>query len=152
MNNRNQAGITMIEIVMVMAVIATLAAIAYPSYSEYQRKSRRVDCQSVLFQFANAMERFYTENNSYVGAAAGGATTGAPAIFPTSCPIDPLKDGKTYYTLTISSATDASYTLLATATGTQFNDKCGNLSLNQDKVKGVTGSGVSIKECWLVDN
>lgn len=137
----------MLEVVIVMAVIAILAGIAYPNYTEYVLKSRRMDCESVLFQLANAMERHYVGNNHYREAATGGADNGSPAIFPTSCPLDPLPGGETYYTLTIGNAGNVTYTLTATATGTQVKDKCGNLTLDQDKAKGRSGS-LSVETCW----
>jgi len=130
----------------VVAIIAILAAIAYPSYQEQIRQSRRADCTGALMSFANAMERHFTENGRYTGAAAGGADTGAPAIFATQCPVD---GGTATYNLTIAAATPT-YTLNAAPTGPQAGDRCGTLTLNQVGQKGITGAdaGVTWQDCW----
>ena len=78
---------------------------------------------------------------------AGGSNTGAPAIFPTACPVD----GNTpAYNLTISAATASTYTLQAAPTGGQAGDECGNLTLTNTGVKSVSSaaSGVTWDECW----
>lgn len=118
-------GFSLIELMIVVAIIGIIAAIAFPSYQGAVANSRRSDAQSALTAFSNAMERHYTENNnSYLGAAAGGANTGAPAVFPTEAPLD---GGTKFYDLTISAATRNSYTLQAAPKGGQAGD--GNLQL-----------------------
>lgn len=120
-------GFTLIELMIVVAIIGILAAIAFPSYQNYVTKTRRADAQAALTGFATAMERYYTDNrNTYLGAAHGGADTGAPAsaLFPSEAPLD----GATkYYKLTIDDATRNSYRLQATPKGAQDGD--GNLQL-----------------------
>ncbi len=144
--NRQQ-GITLIELMIVVAIVALIAAFAYPSYVEQLRKTRRADCSGALVSLASAMERFQTMNNSYLGAAAGGANTGAPAIFPTSCPVD---GGTATYNLTIAAATAATYRLEAAPTGPQAGDKCGTFTLTSRGVKGVSDakSGITWQDCW----
>ena len=110
---RTSRGITLIELMIVVAIIAIIAAVAYPSYLEQVRKSRRSDCSGALASLGSAMERHFTVNSSYLGAAAGGANTGAPAIFATSCPVD---GGEATYNLTIQAATATTYTLQAAPT------------------------------------
>lgn len=120
-------GFTLIELMIVVAIIGILAAIAFPSYQNYVTKTRRADAQTALTGFATAMERYYTDNrNTYLGAADGGADTGAPAsaLFPSEAPLD----GATkFYDLTIASATRNSYTLQASPKNAQAGD--GNLQL-----------------------
>jgi type IV pilus assembly protein PilE len=99
---KTQQGFTLIELMIVVAIIGILAAIAYPSYQSHITKTRRSDAMSALSGLSAAMERHYTENLTYEGAAVGGNDTGAPAIFPTQSPID----GNTaFYDLTIESVT-----------------------------------------------
>ena len=123
---RKARGITLIELMIAVAIVAIIAAVAYPSYLEQVRKTRRSDCSGALASLGSAMERHFTVNSTYLGAAAGGANTGAPAIFATSCPVD---GGVATYNLTIQAATATTYTLQAAPTGPQSGDKCGNFTL-----------------------
>lgn len=144
---RSQLGVNLIELMIVIAIIGIIAAFAYPSYMEQIRSTKRGDCSGALLGLANAMERHYSVNGSYLGAANGGNDTGAPAIFPASCPLD----GNTAnYNLTIQAATTSTYALRATPTGGQTVDKCGTLTLGNTGVKGVVSarSGVTWQKCW----
>ena len=135
------------ELMIVVAIIAIIAAVGYPSYVESVRKTKRADCAGALVNLANAMERHYSITGSYLGAAAAGANTGAPAVFGTACPID---GGDATYNLTISAATVSTYRLQAAPTGAQTDDKCGTLTLTNTGVKGVSGaaSGYDWQTCW----
>lgn len=149
-----QLGFTFIELVVAMAIVGVLATIAIPSYIDSVSKSRRNDAKGALLGFANAMERHYTENNSYCDAgglggsnSCGGPTfdNGAPGIFSAKSPID---GSATHYNLTIvsGSITDTTYTLAATPTGAQANDKCGTLTLTHTGVRN--SSQLTPAECW----
>ena len=147
MNKSN--GFTLIELMIVVAILGIIAAVAYPSYQEQVNKSRRGDCTGALVGLANAMERFYSVNSTYLGAADAGANTGAPAgtLFSATCPVD---GGTPVYNLTIAAATASTYTLRATPTGAQTGDRCGIFTLTNTGVKTVTGaaSGVDWEACW----
>ena len=145
---KKTAGFTLIEVLIVVSIVAILAAIAIPAYQDSITKGRRTDAASALQGLAQAMERFYTERGTYVGAA---GTGGVPSIFPSKSPID---GSATYYTLTISAAAANSYTLTATATGAQAGN--GNLTLsstgartwdrnNDGAISTTTGSS---ENCW----
>jgi type IV pilus assembly protein PilE len=146
---KTQRAFTLIELMITVAIIGILASIAYPSYTDSVQKSRRSDAMGALLGFANAMERRFTETNSYAGAAGTTATpadTGAPRIYPTQSPID---GGTKYYNLTINPATATTYTLNAAPINAQSNDKCGTLTLKQTGAKGITGgTGVTATDCW----
>ena len=144
------AGFSLMEIMIALTIIGILAAIALPSYQESVRKGRRADAQSNLVAFANAMERHYTNNAAYTGAAGTDGTpanTGAPRIFATESPID---GGAKFYNLRISAATATTYTLQAVPKGGQADDKCGTLVLSQTGAKTVADadSGVTAGDCW----
>jgi type IV pilus assembly protein PilE len=98
-----------------------------------------------LLGLANAMERHFTETNSYCNAAVttvGTCTnaTGSPTIYSATSPVN---GGTPYYNLTINTATDSTYTLNAAPTGAQTNDTCGTLTLTHTGVKSAITSG-----CW----
>jgi type IV pilus assembly protein PilE len=140
-------GFTLIELMIGVAIIALIAAFAYPSYQEQVRKTRRADCSGALTALSQAMERHYTINNSYLGAAAAGADTGAPAVYPTACPVD---GGTATYNLTIAAATASTYRVEAAPVGSQAGDKCGTFTLTNTGVKNVSGAdgGITWQECW----
>jgi type IV pilus assembly protein PilE len=134
-----QRGFTLIEVMIVAVIVAVLAAIALPSYQESVRKSRRADAKSALMAASQAMEKYYTERQTYVGATLGAAATD---VYKATSP-----DG--YYTLSFSATPTASaYTIEAARTGAQTNDKCGTFSINQAGVKAVSGGSLTAADCW----
>jgi len=112
-------GFTLIELLITIAIIGILTAIAYPSYQDYIKKSRRADAQGALQGLAQAMERYYTTEGTYTGAASGGADTGAPSIYSTTSPVD---EKTPYYNLKIASAAASSYIIGAEPTAAQQDD------------------------------
>jgi type IV pilus assembly protein PilE len=145
---KSQKGFTLIELMIVVAIIGILTSIAYPSYIESVAKSRRADAKGALLGFANAMERHFTETNSYCNAAvtdsgACVAATGIPTVFSATSPVG---GGAANYNLTISAATATTYTLSAARTGSQASDKCGTLTLTHTGQRGV--SLLTVADCW----
>jgi len=135
---RLSAGFTLIELMITVAIVGILVSIAYPSYQDSIMKSRRVDAQGALMGFANAMERYYTVNNTYPSAG----TTG---IYAATSPVD---GGTAYYNLSISASTSSAYQIQAAPTGAQATDKCGTLTLDQTGVRGFNGTGMTHLDCW----
>ena len=140
-----QKAFTLIELMITVAIVGILASIAYPSYQDSVMKSRRADVKGVLLGLANAMERHFTETNSYEGAAGTTATpadTGTPRIYtiPT--------ETASFYTVTLIDPTNtSSYTLSAVPTGAQTSDICGTLTLFHTGEK-TNSAGLSQAECW----
>lgn len=141
-----QKGITLIELMIVVAIVGLLSAIAYPAYDGYVKRSKRVVAEGDLYAFRNAMQRFFSENNTYVGSnGAAIGTDAAPisALFPSQSPID---GGSAAYNLTVTVDTASSFTLTATAVGAQDDDECGDLTLSSTNVR--TASGGAVEDCW----
>ncbi len=127
-----QRGFTLIELMIVVAIIAILAAIAYPAYTQHMVKARRSAGASCLLEQAQFMERYYTTNMSYTGAALPG----------TPC----TNELATHYSFAISAGpTATTYTVSATPQGAQASNDttCGTLSVNQAGAKTPTTAG-----CW----
>ena len=137
---QTQPGFTLIELMITVAIVGILASIALPSYQESVRKSRRADVKGVVLGLANAMERRFTEKNSYLGAAVGPADTGTPIY---AIPAEAAQ----FYKVTISEADKFSYTLSAEPIGAQINDICGTLTLKQTGKKD-NSAGLAHSECW----
>jgi type IV pilus assembly protein PilE len=144
---KSQKAFTIMELMIVVVIISILSMLVYPSYQASIVKARRADAKGALLSFANAMERYFTENNnSYCGAGtttAGGCVnaTGAPnaAVFVSQSPVG---GGTPYYNLTITpsattvvtSITATTYNLRATPIGTQAGD--GILEIKNTESRG----------------
>ena len=133
MRNR---GFTLIELMIVVAIVGILAAVAYPSYVSQTQKSRRADAKTALITGAQQMERYFTQNNTYVGATAG--ATAADTV--------PATTSNGYYAITLGGLGAAAYTLTATPGAAQASDPCGTLTYNETGTKTVSGSTVAY--CW----
>lgn len=131
-------GFTLIELMLVVTIIGILATIAYPSYDEYVKRSNRSEGQALLNDTSARQERYFSQNSAYITDTTDITKLG-------------LRNGNKSetgkYTLTVSkSANDGGYTLTATQ---NFGDiKCGNLTLNAQGLKGRSGSGKSVSDCW----
>lgn len=124
-------GFTLIELLVAVAIVGILAAIALPNYQEHILRSNRVKAQACMSEHAQFMERYYTTNMTYVGAA--------PVL---GCTTESGLNGR--YTIALNNVAARTYTVTATAIGAQVKDKCGNLSLDQIGTKAASGTGT----CW----
>lgn len=140
-------GMSLIELMIAVAIVGILAAIAYPSYVEHIRKSRRAEAQVALMSLAAALERHYTVKGSYEGAAADGGNSGRPTITAATVPMD---GGTPTYRLHIDAADQFTFTIRATPTGAQRDDRCGSLVLQQNLLRSIEGArpGVRSEDCW----
>ncbi len=147
-------GFTLMELMIVVAIIAILAAIAVPIYQDQVAQARRTDAEGALSSFANAMERYYTENNTYLGAAQGTSSpfTGsahAPVatVFASQAPLD---SATKYYNLVIYTLQPNSYELRATPIGIQAGDGFLDLFSNGQRGwdKNNDGTISSAEQSW----
>lgn len=150
-----QKGITLVELMIVVVIVGILSAIAFPAYDNYVKRSKRVTAEGDLYAFRNSMQRYFAENNTYVGSST--ALPGAPitTLFPSQSPID---GGSAAYNLTIVAADATSFTLRAAAVGAQAKDtKCGDLRINSVGIKciangakcsNVAAQKAAVESCW----
>ncbi len=138
----NAKGFTLIELMIAVVVVAILTSIAYPSYQEQVAKAKRADAASALATGAQALERYYTSNGTYLDADGNLA-----AVYPTKAP----ESGSTHYTIAATGTPTAnSFTLRATRTGTMTDDRCGNLEISSTGASTLNGnaSSTTVADCW----
>lgn len=131
---RYTRGFTLIEVMITVAIVGIIAAIALPSYGAYIRKTRRADAMASLSQAQTNIERCYAANFSY-------------AMPPCAAP--PAASIKGFYTIAaVSTAT--TYTLTATATGSQAADKtCTQMTVDQaNQMTAVDDGSTAQLGCW----
>jgi type IV pilus assembly protein PilA len=73
---QDEKGFTLIELLVVILIIGILAAIALPAFLNQRAKAQDSEAKSAVRTAQTAMETFYTDHQTYVGAdAAPGATS-----------------------------------------------------------------------------
>lgn len=139
------AGFSLIELMIVVAIIGILAAIAFPSYNNYVLRGKRAEARNALMDLAAREERYYSDNNKYIGTLAG-----LKYNDPVGCAsISGTQTETCKYTLANPDlslvANDQGFVIVATPVSP--DPKCGDLSIKQDGTKDKSGSG-TVAECW----
>jgi type IV pilus assembly protein PilE len=107
-------GFTLIELLAGIVVLGILAVISTSVYTTYARKGRRIDGINTILSISLAEERYRSINTSYgTLAQVWGGATASPEGF---------------YTLSITNVSATSYTITATAVGTQASDAANGTS------------------------
>jgi type IV pilus assembly protein PilE len=131
-------GFSLIELLITLVIVAILAAIAYPSYQNHVMRTHRNAAKACLSEYAHFMERYYTSNLTYVGAAPSlGCKDEGDMPLRYTFLADPL------------SLTPTAYTVTATPIGTQLRQDtlCAVLGVNQTGVQSASGTG-GAAACW----
>lgn len=68
MTAREESGFTLIELLVVLVIIGVLLAIAVPSYLGFKKRAEKSAAQSNVRAAVPAMEAFYSDNGTYLGA------------------------------------------------------------------------------------
>ena len=76
---RKQSGFTLIELMITVVVVAILAAIAVPSYRDYILRGKVAEATSTLSTLRLGMEKWFSDNRTYVGYISDPAYTKAIA-------------------------------------------------------------------------
>jgi type IV pilus assembly protein PilE len=139
-------GFTLIELMIAIVIVSILTAVAFPSYQNYVRQSNRAAAKAILYENAQFMEQFYTENSQYDATVGGDgiANTGddVGVVLPI---VQSPRTGVALYNISLQAAGNATFTLQAVPVGTMVGDACGTYTLTNT---GVQGAGGTIAECW----
>lgn len=130
-------GFTLIELLIAIAIVGILTAVAFPSYQNYVRQTNRAVAKTILYENAQFMEQFYTENSRY-DQTVGGAGVVLPII-------QAPRTGVAQYTVSLQAVANVTFTLQAVPVGTMAGDACGTYTLTHT---GVQGAGGAIADCW----
>ncbi len=131
---RRPHGFTLIEMLIVVAIIGILAAVTLPSYRSYVLKGKRSDAIATLTQIQLTQEKWRATNSVYGTLAQLGL---------------PATSSQGLYTISAGNLSATSYTLTATATGTQTADTaCATIALTEN---GPDVSTAAKKTCWGQD-
>ena len=131
----NALGFSLIEMMIVIAVVALLTALAVPWYRDFVVRSNRTEAINELLNIAACQERIYQKLNRYDAnrCGASGTTTNG------------------HYTMSMATQnTNQNFVITATATGSQTNDTCGNLTYSDQGIKNVsvTATATQVATCW----
>ena len=130
-------GFTLIEMLITLVIIGVLTVVAYSSYVTWIVKANRADAMSTLAQDQTILERCYAQTFTYNGACA-------------SLPAFPQNSTQSFYTITLTNLSATTYTLTATAKGSQVRDTtCQTMSVDQTNQKtAANNAGVAQTACW----
>jgi type IV pilus assembly protein PilA len=77
---QDEKGFTLIELLVVILIIGILAAIALPAFLNQRQKAQDSEAKSSVRTAQTAMETFYTDNQTYVGADVAKIQSIEPAL------------------------------------------------------------------------
>ena len=79
---QDEKGFTLIELLVVILIIGILAAIALPAFLGQRSRAQDTEAKSAVRQAQTAMETYYTDNQTYVGADVNALRTSRPHSAP----------------------------------------------------------------------
>jgi type IV pilus assembly protein PilA len=107
---QSEKGFTLIELLVVILIIGILAAIALPAFLNQRSKAQDANAKSVARTAQTAMETYYTDNQTYVGADENTLAANIEPTLAQAIPAPPSGNGlkvtgqsTTGYTITVTS-------------------------------------------------
>jgi type IV pilus assembly protein PilE len=129
---KNQAGFTLIELMIVVAILGILAAIAIPAYDGYVKKSRAKSAGADLAALALNMENAYQKSLQYPTT-----TTTTSQQTEAAMPAWRPSQNNAFFEYQIKAASSNSYTLAAVGKGSLTGCQ---LELTQKNARSATSA------------
>jgi type IV pilus assembly protein PilA len=127
---QDEKGFTLIELLVVILIIGILAAIALPAFLNQRSKAQDANAKSVVRTAQTAMETFYTDNQTYVGATEAKLGVIEPTLVQAALAVPDGNNLKataqttTGYTLTVTSKSSDAGTFTITANNGTVDRTC----------------------------
>ena len=122
-------GFTLVELIIVVAIIGILAAIAFPSYQKQVQKSNRAAAQSYMLGAANQEQLYLSTARAYADQAT------LLGLVPVPNEVSKFYD----ITVALAAGPPPTFTITATAKGTQVPDGPLTLDSTGTKVRSPPG-------------
>jgi type IV pilus assembly protein PilA len=115
---QDEKGFTLIELLVVILIIGILAAIALPAFLGQRSRAQDTEGKSAVRQAQTAMETYYTDNQTYVGANVA-ALTDIEASLASGAGATLVASGQTVdaYSLVVTAKTGNTFTIAKASTG-----------------------------------
>lgn len=129
----SQRGFTLLEVLITVIIVGILAATASMGYMSYVERAHRSEAKSVLMDLSQRLERHYTDEGTYDGFDVPDNLSRIPAE----------ESRNQTYSINVDTD-DQSFTITASPSGAQTEDKCGDLSVDNVGRRSSEGGG----DCW----
>ena len=125
---REQAGFTLIELMIVVAIIAILAGILIPNFVNARAQAQTSACESNLRSIATAMELTYADNQQYPYGSVPDALTVNNVAYLSVSPRDPADPNDGKYTLIQEPSAPTGQGYIIVCPGTHLSSTLQNLT------------------------
>ncbi len=124
---------TLLELMIVCSLAAILLALATPAYHHYLLRAYRTTAIETLLAAAACQERIYASEFNY----------------DTNRCLAPGVEEKYHVRFEpVATAASSTFIVLAEPVEAQREDPCGNLSLDQSGMRGISGPAERLRKCW----
>jgi type IV pilus assembly protein PilE len=141
---KNNAGFTLIELMIVVAIIGVLAMVALPNYNDYITRSRITEAVSRLSDAKVRMEQYFQDNRYYSTDGVAATTTCGLTVPPS-----------TYFSFSCAvSNSGQAYVWTATGTGSMAGF---SYTINQQNAmssaiaSGAVWPAMTQSACWITN-
>lgn len=143
---KQQAGFSLVELMIVVVIMVILAGLALPSYNQYVLRAQRGIAQQLIADIRARQERYFLNNRGYADDLAD--------LGFASATINIDKQGNAgastadaIYTLSLTNTSATTWTAQAVPKNGQIKDTdCATLTMAHTGLRSASGSGGSA--CW----